>query len=271
MKLLIFTDLDGTLLNQEDYDYRPALPLLQQLQQQEIPVIPVTSKTRAEVVSLCSKLGLKDSLIVENGSGIFVPLHTLGLAIADLQSQDGYHVQLFGCSYGQTRIALKAIADELGTDLRGFGDLGDAEIQKLTNLPLIEVKKAKTREFTEPFLTPTQIDPDKLQQAAQKRGFRVVVGDRFSHLIAVTAGKDKAVKWLTQQYLSQNRLVTIGLGNSPNDLEMLETVDVPIIVPGTKGVHPGLRGKHWQIAPDQGSRGWAMAVTAIIEKLGILI
>jgi len=46
MPCLIFTDLDGTLLNAESYSYQAALPTLARLQQAGIPVIPVTSKTR---------------------------------------------------------------------------------------------------------------------------------------------------------------------------------------------------------------------------------
>ncbi|MEQ8755571.1 MAG: hypothetical protein RID09_18920 [Coleofasciculus sp. G1-WW12-02] len=52
----------------------------------------------------------------------------------------------------------------------------------------------------------------------------------------------------------------MGLGNSPNDLEMLKAVDIPVIVPGNKGIHPGLSGKGWQVAP--GSQGWAEAVSS---------
>ena len=49
---LIFTDLDGSLLDHNTYSFDPAAELLLQLEQQQIPVIPVTSKTRAEVMAL---------------------------------------------------------------------------------------------------------------------------------------------------------------------------------------------------------------------------
>ncbi|NEO25915.1 MAG: HAD hydrolase family protein, partial [Kamptonema sp. SIO4C4] len=73
-QLLIFTDLDGTLLGSDDYRYEAAVPAIAQLQQRAIPLIPVTSKTRAEVEVLRHALHLTDPFIVENGSGIFIPV-----------------------------------------------------------------------------------------------------------------------------------------------------------------------------------------------------
>jgi mannosyl-3-phosphoglycerate phosphatase len=47
-----------------------------------------------------------------------------------------------------------------------------------------------------------------------------------------------------QQFIAcptaQQAIITLGLGNSPNDLEMLENVDIPIVVPGCRGSHPEL-------------------------------
>ncbi len=42
---LVFTDLDGTLLNHDDYSWEAARPALEELQRQSIPLILVSSKT----------------------------------------------------------------------------------------------------------------------------------------------------------------------------------------------------------------------------------
>lgn len=253
--MLIFTDLDGTLLNQEDYSYEAAIPMVRKLQLKKIPVIPVTSKTRCEVEVLLEELALNDSFVVENGSGAFIPL---GDGVAG-----EYHLELFGCTYEEAKEGKMAIGTILGEDLRGFGDLTATEIVELTGLKFHEAQRAKTREFTEPFLTPRNVSVEKLRTCVQILGFRVVVGDRFSHLIGRNAGKGKAVKWLIEHYKSQNcsaKIVTVGLGNSPNDLEMLQTVDYPIIIPGKNGPHPDLSERGWEVAPSPGCQGWAEAV-----------
>lgn len=51
---LLFTDLDGSLLDHHDYDWKPAEPWLDALRQAGVAVIPVTSKTRSELGSACA-------------------------------------------------------------------------------------------------------------------------------------------------------------------------------------------------------------------------
>ncbi|NJK49679.1 HAD-IIB family hydrolase [Candidatus Gracilibacteria bacterium] len=269
MKLLIFTDLDGTLLNQDDYRYEAAIPVLEELKTRQIPVVPVTSKTRQEVETLRQEIKLEDPFIVENGSAIFVPLDSQQFVLDRKNEWEGYHLELLGCTYAQVRAGLMGIGTFIEESLRGFGDLSEREIEQLTGLSSEGVKQAKAREFTEPFVIPDRISSDRLQQVVEDFGFRVVVGDRFSHLIGSGAGKGKAVQWLKQHYASnpQDRLITIGLGNSPNDLEMLKAVDIAIVVPGNKGVHPRLRGRGWQVAPATGSQGWASAIATQLSKI----
>lgn len=267
MNLLIFTDLDGTLLNQDDYRYEAAIPVLEKLKTRQIPVIPVTSKTRQEVETLRQEINLEDPFIVENGSAIFVPLDSQQFILDRQNKWEGYHLELLGYTYVQVREGLAAISKNIGEPLRGFGDLSELEIEQLTGLSSEAVKQAKAREFTEPFITPNRVSGEQLQQVVESSGFRVVVGDRFSHLIGSGAGKGKAVQWLKEHYASKDKITTIGLGNSPNDLDMLEAVDVAIVVPGNKGVHPGLMRRGWQVAPAPGSQGWASAIAAQLSKL----
>ena len=268
--VIIYTDLDGTLLDSEDYNYQPALPLIKQLTQQQIPIVPVTSKTRQEVEPLRQKIGLTTPFIVENGSGIFIDAEDQQFINETHQAFGSYRLIQLGCTYQQARTGLKAIASELQTTLTGFGDLTAQEIVNLTGLSLKDAQRAKAREFSEPFITPKDIAAQTLENAVEKRGFRVVVGDRFSHLLGGKADKGEAVNLLTQ--LSQppsvsKKVITIGLGNSPNDRRMLDVVDFPIIIPGKKGPHPGLVGIRGEVAPGVGPQGWTEAVTAILARL----
>lgn len=108
-----------------------------------------------------------------------------------------------------------------------------------------------------------------IETTVQQLGFKVVIGDRFSHLIGGNTGKGKAVKWLVQQYqrcYPTAKIQTIGLGNSPNDLAMLESVDIPIVIPGKNGPHPRLANLGWSVATAAGSQGWGNAVISIVER-----
>lgn len=267
--LLIFTDLDGTLLNQHDYRYDAALPQLQRLKQHQIPVIPVTSKTRLEVEELLMELELDEPFIVENGSAVFIPANDQRFDLAAAEPWGRYRLMQFGDTYTEARQNLQAVAAALGEPLQGFADLSEAEISAMTGLPAVEVKRAKAREFTEPFVTPKAKTAEDIAAAVATVGWQVVVGDRFSHLIGPGAGKGKAVRWLTQRYRFKpgDRPTTVGLGNSPNDLSMLEEVEIPIVVPGPNGPHPGLADRGWQVAPAPGCVGWSAVIEAIGDRL----
>ncbi len=269
MMLLIFTDLDGTLLNADDYRYDSALPVIQRLQAAQIPVIPVTSKTRAEVENLRSEIGLTDAFIVENGSAIFIPKKEDKLATAETQPREEYQLYLLGCSYAKSCQGLSQLSAQINQPLKGFANLSETEISQLTGLNPEQAKQAKQREFTEPFITPKNIAKNRIETTANQLGFKVVIGDRFSHLIGKNAGKGKAVKWLVQQYqrcYPETPIQTIGLGNSPNDLPMLKSVDIPIVIPGKNGPHPDLANLGWRVASTPGSGGWADEVESIIKQ-----
>ncbi|MEB3268028.1 MAG: HAD-IIB family hydrolase [Leptolyngbya sp.] len=268
--LLFFTDLDGTLLNGEDYGYEAALPVLETLKARQIPVIPVTSKTRAEVETLIHDIGLNGPFVVENGSAVFIPREGCPFALPAGDDEGPYRVLQLGVAYVMVRAALKAIAQEIGRPLKGFGDLSVEQVQQLTGLSPGDAKQAKMRAFTEPFMTPKNVEAEQLTAAVEDMGFRVVVGDRFSHLIGPEAGKGVAVHQLAALYGSLlgagEALVTVGLGNSPNDLDMLENTDIAIVLPGAAGPHPRLGDRGWRIAPAPAPAGWAAAVEAVLAE-----
>lgn len=73
VQLVIFTDLDGSLLNHEDYSFTAARPSIERIKTAGIPLIITTSKTRLEVERLQQEMGIREPFIVENGGGIFFP------------------------------------------------------------------------------------------------------------------------------------------------------------------------------------------------------
>ncbi|MEM9538306.1 MAG: HAD-IIB family hydrolase [Cyanobacteria bacterium P01_E01_bin.42] len=268
---IAFTDLDGTLLGSEDYRYDAALPLIHRLKSENIPLIPVTSKTRAEVADLRAAIALEDPFIVENGSGIFIPAGDRRFPVTGGEIRDGYAILQLGLTYAEARAELRQLESRLGVTLQGFGDLSVTEIQQLTGLPADDARRAKQRDFTEPFVTPKTIPGAQIATSVKELGLQVRVGDRFSHLIGANAGKGKAVRKLVASYretIGDRQIFSIGLGNSPNDLLMLGAVDLAIVLPGKNGIHPSLAGRGWQVAPSPAPEGWAEAVKAVLDNLG---
>jgi mannosyl-3-phosphoglycerate phosphatase len=268
---LIFTDLDGTLLDHDTYRWEEAEPALGLCRQTPVPVILVSSKTRAEMDLLRVQLGLSSPFISENGGGIFFPVEeTLKpprLAVRD----KGFWKRSLGPPYEHLVEALGAIREELGWKIRGFSEMSPHEISQLTGLDLENSRLAAMREFDEPFVVaePEIVDTETLSAAANARGLRITTGGRFHHLHGKN-DKGEAVKKLIAWYQDQqpsSSLMTVALGDSPNDFTMLQQVHHPILVRSYRSypelVHkiPGLK-----ITRQTGPRGWNEAVLEILSR-----
>src|SRR5574337_416665 len=70
---VVFTDLDGTLLDHETYRWDAAQSTLDALRCFRVPMVIVTSKTRAEVQPILTQLGRREPMVVENGAAIYLP------------------------------------------------------------------------------------------------------------------------------------------------------------------------------------------------------
>jgi len=245
---IIFTDLDGTLLNHDDYSFDDALEMLSFIKSEKNPLIIVTSKTKAEVINLHQKLALDTPFIVENGAGIIFP------------QEDSYKTLALGFEYNTILHYFNIYAKEI--KMQGFSEMSVEKIMQLTDLDYDSANNAKQRNFSEPFLLEDANQLEKLQKMANKDGLDVIKGGRFFHLI--TQGQDKAIaiKKLVEQYesTSHTKYISIALGDSPNDLTMLKSVNVPILIPHLDGSYLECEIATLIKAPSPGASGWNSAL-----------
>lgn len=92
---LVFTDLDGSLLDHHNYSYRDALPQLRALERLQIPVIPATSKTRSEISQLRDELANEHPFITENGAAVLIPVGYFAERPPATLERDGFWVREF--------------------------------------------------------------------------------------------------------------------------------------------------------------------------------
>lgn len=103
MKIIIFTDLDGSLLNHDNYSFSEAIPAINRVRESEIPLIIVTSKTRREVESIQQELRIKEPFVVENGAAIYFPNSYKGLYFENDKKETFIKTAQLGISYGLIR------------------------------------------------------------------------------------------------------------------------------------------------------------------------
>ena len=69
-KILIFTDLDGSLLNRDNFEFGSIKNFIKELLSHDIFIIPNSSKTAKEITNFNNELEEKLPYIAENGSSI---------------------------------------------------------------------------------------------------------------------------------------------------------------------------------------------------------
>jgi len=266
--IVIFTDLDGTLLDHDSYSWQKAEPALTLCKESQIPLVLVSSKTRAEIRALQQELGLSSPFISENGGGVFFPKEEKNLHPADAILSQGVWKWSMGPDYGLLVKALEEIRDEQGWKIRGFSEMTSQEISRITGLDLTSARLASQREYDEPFILMEEgiSDMETLNHAASRKGLRISKGGRFYHLHG-KGDKGEAMRRLVSWYRTTHPLIlTIALGDSPVDFSMLQRADFPVLIrsshqyPELQKMIPRLR-----VTREPGPKGWNAAVLDILN------
>lgn len=272
-KLVVFTDLDSTLLDQESYSWLPATESINRLRKLKASLVMVSSKTFAEMVELHCELGFSDPFIVENGGGIAlgssdIVTERLRMETGSLPTEVvlGYSLIPLGGTYKELVRELNEAILEARVQVRGFSSMNAEEVSSITGLSLRKSILAKQRNFDEPFLIEGgREEIERLQKALGSRMLKIEQGGRFWHLFS-HGGKGSAVSIalaLFKNYYGD--VLSVGLGDSPNDFSFLELMDVAILLGADQSphfVHPCKQKA--RVVADHGPEAWNKSVLELL-------
>jgi len=263
--IVIFTDLDGTLLDRDTYAWDAAEPAIRILRDRGIAWVMVTSKTRSEVERLRLVMENEHPFVVENGGAILIPTGYFD-EVRSIVPQNGNEVIRCGEPYDQLIAVLELASLASQCQVRGFHDMTAAEVAAACHLPVEQAILAKQREYDEPFEI---IDPDRageLEAAITALGMKTVRGGRFRHMSG-QHDKGCAVELLTGLFrrCADGPVTTIGLGDGLNDIPLLKAVDVPIVVHSPDVDEIVRRVPAALVADHKGPQGWSDAVLEIVR------
>jgi mannosyl-3-phosphoglycerate phosphatase len=253
MRYIVVTDLDGTLLDHQTYKFTAAQKAIASLQQQEIPLILNSSKTQAEIQAIRNKLDNREPFICENGG---------------ILCFDG-DIQYLGTPRHEFLNILRSLKQQLKLNYQSFADATVEDVCQWTQLSASDAEKAMSREATEPLLwQDTEVALDNFRQELAKIELQCVRGGRFHHVMGIF-NKASCFPYLKQYYSQRchEEIKIIALGDSQNDLPMLERADIAVVIPSHKGKLLQLDRDSIIYASQPGPDGWQESINLILNTI----
>lgn len=271
MKKLVFTDLDGTLLDLETYSADLVIRSVEKLKNAGVSVIFCSSKTWAEQEYYLDQLDLNEPVIVENGSGIFLPIEfdiAFQNQVQKLHKIHDHNVMVLGKSYDEVLQIVEENAKRYIPDLKYYANQTIDSLSEMTGLDLEAAKKAKSRDFSETLFNVKQSTTayKNFSNALHSYGFQCMPGSRYITVTGIESNKGRAVSMLIETYKSRYaEVISFGIGDSRNDQEMLEVVDHPYLVQRPDQTWADITVDNITKVAEVGPEGWNIMTAEILS------
>ena len=263
--IVIFTDLDGTLLDHDNYSFAHATPCLDLIRKKKIPLIFTSSKTAIEIEDLCAQTNIYHPYIAENGGLLAIPKNYFS---SKTYSETKYVKKLISKSRKDINIALQNT--NINYKFKSLNDMTISEIMDVTGLDEKQAYYANQRECTEPIIW--QDSNDQLKEFSREldeSDLQLLSGGRF-HLVMGQHDKSTAMSLLLESYhmhFDKNTL-SIALGDSPNDFKMLKAANYGIVIPNPSAPKQFLDNNGNLIyATTAGPQGWNDTLIGLLKEL----
>ena len=246
---MVVTDLDGTLLDHDNYSWEPAAQCVAKLREHDIPLVLASSKTLAEMRRLAGELELRQPMIVENGAAVAWP------------EGNDYRVETMGRPREELTDIIHQLRADHGWQFTGFADWSASDLADDCGLDLEHAALALDRHGTEPLVwKDSEESYNQFIAEIEVQGLRAVRGGRYIHvmgqfdkvdglrMVAEALGKCRATS-----------LKILALGDSPNDEAMLSAADVAVQIRSRKSAEMKVDAPLLLQPTQPGPYGWAEA------------
>ncbi len=263
--IIIFTDLDGTLLEESTYRADPAMEALHRIRELGLPIVFCTSKTKAEVEYWRATLDVYHPFVVENGGALYIPDGYFPNGFHFPARRDAYGVFEFGDPHSELVTTLQQASQETGCKILGFHEMSPKELNRRYGLSLEQSRLAKIREYDEPFEI-LDANGGFLLKAIERHGKHWTRGGRLYHITG-HSNKANGVCLLAYYYRSiSDGTITVGLGDGLNDKGFLRCVDIPVIIRSNASEKLKSELPRARVTEFTGPEGWNRAVLDILDE-----
>ena len=222
-KVLIFTDLDGSLLHRDTFKFDEIKDYIKKLLSKGIFIIPNTSKTEKEILAFNSELGSSLPFICENGAAI----NGLDLLNSNLPKE----LILSREKNNLTKIFEKSVPINLKNKCKWLFEMNKKKQSLIFGLEEEKLNMALDRKYTIPFIFEgSKSERNELSKIVKSKGLALQEGGRVINLTD-KVNKAKALQVFVRFFKKNNKNVkTIAVGDNYNDLDMLKISDFPCLV-----------------------------------------
>ena len=260
-KILIFTDLDGSLLDKETFKFDVIKDFFKELVRNGIIIIPNSSKTEAELLDFNEQNNLDLSFIAENGSSI----HRLNKIHQNLPDKI-----IISRTIDEIRnIYEENISLDFENKITHILELEREKQQKILGLPLDKIKLAIKRDHSIPIkFNGTESEKNEFTKILKNSGLTIQTGGRIMNVcdnVNKSIAMSKALQLIRKQL--DDEVITIGVGDNENDIEMIEQTDYPCLVKN-KNFDSSLINIDNLIKSDEPSpKGWSDVIKTALQKI----
>ena len=260
-KILIFTDLDGTLLDRDTFEFKKISNYIKDIILKGIIIIPNSSKTREEIDIFNKELKENLPFIVENGAAIY-NLNAINSSFPEKISLSRECAEIL-------EIFESKISYKLKKKCKFVNNLTFDEQIKKFGLPKEKLKYAMNREYTIPLIFDgSKNEKIDLFKSVRKVGLSLQEGGRIINLCDKTS-KAQAMKMVVKIFkkIIKEKLITLGIGDNFNDLEMIKNSDIPCLVFNDKFKLEKININNCLVSKSPAPDGWVEVVKLALDKI----
>ena len=260
-QIIIFTDLDGSLLNKDTFRFDEIEDYFRELISKGIKIIPNSSKTEAELSDFNNQYNLNLSFIAENGSSI----HGLNLMHKNLSEK----ISLSKSTDQIYTIYNENIPSNLKNKITFILKLNSKEQQEIFGLPLDKMMLALKRNYSLPIqFVGNEIEKNEFIKIIKHVGLTVQTGGRIMNIcdnVNKSKAMSKALKLISKKL--EGEIVTIGVGDNENDIEMIKQSNYPCLVKNENFNSSLINIDNLIKSSEPSPRGWSDVIKKAIQKI----
>ncbi len=259
-KVLIFSDLDGSLLHRDTFKFDEIKDYLRQLISKGIFIIPNTSKTEREILEFNNELGLSLPYISENGAAI----NGLDLLNENLPKE----LILSREKDTLLKIFKNIVPINLQNKCEWLSEMDRKNQSLIFGLKNKKLNMALDRKYTVPFVfRGNKNEKNELSKIIKNENLYLQEGGRVINLTD-KVNKAKALQVFVRFYKRNNENVkTIAVGDNYNDLNMLKTSDFPCLVFNDKFTLDKIPINNLITTNKPSPEGWADVIKMALVKI----